>query len=280
MATCTVRRGPVHVAVFLLPLLLGWMTMAPVRAFSFGERDPREKAVDELADTIQRELQRTRQEPWEAVYHGGIPAINATVTRLFLSSKRGFASRSRYSMDMGTVRRKGDRLILSSRFGDWGPRHITDTKEFVSVPWGARLYLIETNRIVEFCNEINAGDEPRKVEHEPFLLRENDWKKEVTSRPTIPKPWECKYLLKSPVECVVRTVGRYMEGVKIPEYAYTEGKANGIRATIDAGKERGLHPGMTLFPQRDLLLGTFYVLSCKADRAEVLLTRYLETEEE
>jgi hypothetical protein len=266
--------------VFFAPVLVGWMTMVSVPISSHLQQADPDEAERKLADTIRRELQQNRHKPWEAVYHGGIPAINQSVTRLFLSKKRGYVCIRTRSGDMGTVHRKGERFILTSRYGDWGPGHATNTKEFVLVPWGSRLYLIETNRIVAFCNAINAGDEPRTEGHDHFLLREGDWKKKVKAWPSIPKLWGDQYLLKSPVVCIVRAVRGYSESIRVPEYPYTaDGTLNGIRATINAGKKRGLRPGMTLFPQKASVPGTAYVLSCKEDSSEVLLTHYLETEE-
>jgi hypothetical protein len=238
--------------------------------------------AEELAKAIQRDFQdkRLRREPWEAVYHGGIPAINQTVNLLFLSGTRGYACLRTRISGVGTVRRKGDRFTLRSRDGDWGPNHSTDTKEFVLVPWSDRLYLIETNRVIEFCNAVNAGDEPRKEDHAPYLLREGDWKKEAKGRPSVPAPWRDTYLPAKPVDCVVRGVEGYREDVPVPHYPYTsDGTLHGIRATVSAGKGHGLHPGMTLFAQDPAVMGTFYVLSCKEGSSEVLLTRYLDSEE-
>jgi hypothetical protein len=233
-----------------------------------------------MAEIIRHELeQNDAREYWEGIYYGGLPALNERMTRLFLSKKRGYLCLRTHAEDTGTIRQNGSHLILTSDHGDWGPGHCTDAKEFVLVPWGARLYLIEVTRIVEFCNAVNAGDEPRTEAQEPFLLREDDWKKKVKGWPSIPKPWQERYLIKSPVECVVRTVGEYSESIPVPEYPYTKGALNGIRCTINAGKEKGVLPGMTLLPKDPNLRCTGYILSVSDGSSEMLVSRYWEREE-
>ena len=145
--------------------------------------------------------------------------------------------------------------------------------------WGPRLYLIEANRVVSFCNAVNAGDEPRKESRYQFLLREGDWTKEAKGSPKIPKPWQGKYLLVSPVQTVTRVVGDYVEDVMIPEYPHTNGKLSGIRCTFNAGHEQGLRPGMTILPQEQYLLCMGFVLSTSPNSCEVLVSKYTDSNE-
>jgi len=267
------------ISAFVTCVIVGCAMIAVVPPSPSTETDDPTQTERALAEMIRRELQlQPEHEPWEAIYCGGLPALNERVTELFISKKRGYSCLRTRASDMGKVRQDGNRLVLTSIYGDWGPNHCTDTKEFISVPWGERLYLIEGNRVVEFCNAVNAGDEPRNEAHRPFLLRENDWSKKVTGIPSLPKRWSDKYLLKSPINCLVRSVGDYSKDVVVPEYPYTKGKLNGIRITTNAGEKTGLRAGMTLFPQGPAVQCIGYVLSTTHSSSDVLISQYVESE--
>jgi hypothetical protein len=190
---------------------------------------------------IREELKQRPHESWETVYHGGHPGLNQSVTRLFVSEIKGYVCMMPKTESVGTVRRNGDRLLLRSNYGDWGPGHATDTKDFVSVSWGKRLYLIESNRLIVFCNAVNAGQEPRREEQAGFLLREDDWQKDAPGAPLVPADFR-RFLLKRPVQCAVRSVEQRMQEVPVPGFPYGDGKLKGTLATVSAGKSHGLIP--------------------------------------
>lgn len=80
--------------------------------------------------------------------------------------------------------------------------------ELVHIAWGERSYLIATNQMVEFCNAINSGEEPRTHEHGGFLFREGDEYKATQGRPFIPEAYK-KYLLGKPLEAVIIGGGEF-----------------------------------------------------------------------
>jgi len=103
--------------------------------------------------------------------------------------------------------------------------------EFYPVRWGARMYLISTNEIVQFCNEVNQGSEPRNGPLGHYYLRRNDMNKPVTGTPAVPEPWT-KFVLEQPVR------GRITELIGKQE------------AWLDKGGADGLWEGMILTAQR------------------------------
>jgi hypothetical protein len=99
--------------------------------------------------------------------------------------------------------------------------------EFYPVRWGARMYLIPTNDIVEFCSDFNQGKEPRRGIRGNYYLRLTDVDKAAPGKPAVPEQWT-KYFLDQPV------LGKITELVGKQE------------AWLDKGSADGLLPGMIL----------------------------------
>jgi hypothetical protein len=93
--------------------------------------------------------------------------------------------------------------------------------EFYPVRWGARMYLIPTNQIVEFCSEVNQGGEPRSDSHGQYYLRGSDAEKPVAGRPAVPEQWN-KFFLNQPVR------GRITELIGVQEAWLDKGAADGL----------------------------------------------------
>lgn len=99
--------------------------------------------------------------------------------------------------------------------------------DFYPVHWGVRLYLVPTNQVPVFCDDINLGFEPRNKMYGFHYLRKNDYDQPVTGKPLLPEGWS-KYVLDRLVS------GKVTESVSNRE------------AWIDAGSEVGLLEGMEL----------------------------------
>ena len=103
------------------------------------------------------------------------------------------------------------------------------------VRWDARIYLIPTNYMVDFCSIVNLGLEPRLglyANYYHYYLRRNDWEKPVTGKPVVPEPW-AKYVLSQPVR------GKITQLLDKQE------------AWFDMGAEAGLLEGMILVAQEN-----------------------------
>jgi hypothetical protein len=70
------------------------------------------------------------------------------------------------------------------------------------IRWEHRLYLIPDVEIVDFCNAVNLGLEPRSTPNGEFYLRVPAWDKEVQGLPVVPETARAR-LLKQPVEGVI-----------------------------------------------------------------------------
>ena len=67
-----------------------------------------------------------------------------------------------YDRNYGAVTWTKDRLRLSFTLPNKREGFQGIDEKFIPVAWGDRKYLIPASDIVGFCNEVNAGDEPRK----------------------------------------------------------------------------------------------------------------------
>ncbi len=105
--------------------------------------------------------------------------------------------------------------------------------EYLPVRWGGRLYLVPTeNRgVLEFCNQVNLGYEPRRAAPGWPYLREGDERIRVTGLPALPKEWR-SYLLHSPIGGDVVQV------------------VDAKTVVLNVGRERGIKPGMALVQKR------------------------------
>ncbi len=99
--------------------------------------------------------------------------------------------------------------------------------DFYPVRWGARLYLVPTNKVPIFCDDINLGFEPRNKMYGFYYLRKSDCDQPTSGKPSLPGEWS-KYVLDRPVS------GKVSELVSKQE------------AWIDVGSELGLMVGMEL----------------------------------
>jgi len=108
--------------------------------------------------------------------------------------------------------------------------------ELVPVTWGERLYLMHKDSLVEFCNAINLGLEPRtSLGTDWYLglsyLRNGDESKKTKGHPSLSNDL-IGLLLEKPVEAEIINIER---------------KGNKAVAIINQGSEAGLKPGMRLF---------------------------------
>lgn len=129
----------------------------------------------------------------------------------------------------GRWRLDGSRLVLVERASE---NTLGFPLEYQVVPWGPRLYLVAENRMLEFCNRVNGGFEPRFL---PLggndFLRAKDWEKAAPGRPEVDPAW-MDFLLSRTVKARVTAVDHatvYLAAVHFEELKpgmslYTIGK--------------------------------------------------------
>ncbi len=111
---------------------------------------------------------------------------------------------------------------------------------WVGVRWGPRRYLVPEGRMVEFCNAVNLGAEPRRSADGGFPLAAGDWETPVSGRPDLPPEWR-DYLLEEPLTGTltewlgegyarmwIRDAGRLLGGMR---FVFWDARGEAPRAT-------------------------------------------------
>src|SRR6185369_12919078 len=88
--------------------------------------------------------------------------------------------------------------ITPERPSIWEGFRVTPT-DFYPIRWGGRMYLVPTNDIIEFSNEVNQGSEPRRSPLGNYYLRGKHWEMPVAGKPAVPEQWT-KFFLSRPVK--------------------------------------------------------------------------------
>lgn len=105
------------------------------------------------------------------------------------------------------------------------------------VVWGNRRYLVESDEIVGFCNEVNCRMEPRRGRWGSFFLRVNDWADEVSGKPVVPAVYR-PYLLSKPIEAGVLSVRVLVVDSPRPNLV------DRFDVALDVGRRDGVLPGL------------------------------------
>lgn len=124
------------------------------------------------------------------------------------------------------------------------------------MPWGERTYLIANDEVIEFCNAINRGREPRPGAHGFFLLRRGNEEKQADGTPVLPAQFK-GYLLDEPIQAEIIGAGKS---------TLRPGRANwkfkDTEAMVNVGKGDRILPGMKLHGQDpDISAGTVKILA-------------------
>jgi hypothetical protein len=137
----------------------------------------------------------------------------------------------------GRVENQDGRLLLSNESQEKIKRQ--DGEEFntfianlTRVKWGDRRYLVPDKQLLQFCNAVNQGAEPRDSDRGEFYMGEGHEKIKVSGLPDLPKPWN-EYVLEAPVR------GKVIEYLPDP------------MARVDIGRKDGLRAGMELVPAEE-----------------------------
>ncbi len=96
----------------------------------------------------------------------------------------------------------GDRMVLTNpieRKRTPLGSHISDRhpKMFIIVKWESRTYLVSEMDMIDFCNAINLGLEPRTLKLGHVYLKAGNEKININQKPKLPYPWN---------ECIVEVV--------------------------------------------------------------------------
>jgi len=151
-------------------------------------------------DLIEREVQKLiGQHSWAgSYYHGDGKGANLS---LILAPEEGFVFRWRgclgvYDRNYGAVETLEDgslKLHVELPNSEKGFRGVPEV--LVPVTWGARRYLIPPDQMIQFCDDVNRGREPRTRLHGHHFLVWGDHEAPVSGFPEVPEAYR-KHLPK------------------------------------------------------------------------------------
>jgi len=166
---------------------------APVSDAQQARQDRRSQSnqaiVRAKTQRIENEIANLKEHPWAGQFSTGPGLAGFTIT---LAPENGFtvvhwADIGLMDQNHGTVEWDGKRIKLSLAFEvEEGSRSRIHAAEYMPIQWGERLYLIPTDRIIQFRNAVNAalrnaasfGVAPRIAGQ--FFLRRGDERKETS----------------------------------------------------------------------------------------------------
>ncbi|MCL2709305.1 MAG: hypothetical protein FWE95_00355 [Planctomycetaceae bacterium] len=205
--------------------------------------------VREREQKIKEEIAQLKDHPWAGQYYYGY--AGGAGAFLTLAPNNGFTiigydHGNLTYLEHGMVDWDGTYIKLSYTFDLKGGSIDDEAVKRKPIRWGERVYLIPTYRIIEFCNEINSGWEPRNYRSGRFYLRQDDWEKEAPGKPELPEEL-MPYLLDEPVEATIVSVKKTWEANR---------DWNIATVVVDKGKNDGFLPGMELYVVKPVVSGT------------------------
>jgi hypothetical protein len=195
--------------------------------------------VREREQKIKEEIAQLKDHPWAGQYYRGFGDMSYCLT---LAPENGFTVIGEFRwgllhLEHGTVDWDGTHIKLTYTFGVKEGYIDDETIKCKPIRWGERVYFMSTCRIIEFCNAINSGMEPRSRMDGRFYLRQDDWKKEAPGKPELPEEF-MPYLLDKPVDATI---------VSVKDIREKDQRRNIATVVVNKGRNDGLLPGMELY---------------------------------
>ena len=220
--------------------------------------------LEETRANFRFQIEKFGEHPWAGVYHKGggmgIATMIAVTPQSALDYKRGCCVPS-HVWRTGTATFTNGSIHLAFNYGLKEGRN----QEYVPITWGARRYIIPPDEIIDFCNSVNQGNEPR-TNWGRHLLREGDEAKPVTGFPDVPSQFR-PYLLNKPIETKIVHVGHYTTRPSIMKWRFKD-----TTVTLDAGADQGLRVGMELLTTGLDYFGAVKITEVQSDCSEGIVT--------
>lgn len=203
-------------------------------------------------DSIVAELKRLgKDHAWAGDYFfGDGKGVNVS---LDLAPEAGFAFEwhgclGDYDRNYGTVQAEGGLLHLRCELPNFNEGFQGIATNLVPVTWGTRHYLIAVEEMPDFCNAVNAKDEPRSRPWGRFLLRRGDEETPVSGRPELPPKYQA-FLLEKPLVAELVAVGP----TKLkPSTSMKDVTFRIVPVEVNAGKADGVFEGMKFHVMKPL----------------------------
>jgi hypothetical protein len=202
-----------------------------------------EHRANEHRRAIQAEIKSLGKHPWAGEYYEG-DGLGVGIS-LALAPQAGYVFEWHgcmgvYDRNFGGVSVVDGKLRLSFTFANAREGFQGISSEFIPVSWGSRVYLIPPDDMIEFCNSVNAGREPRNNIHGLHLLRCGDEKKPVAGFPSVPDAY-AQYLQERPITSEIIATGAAKLRPSVADWKFKD-----TPVTIKGGKDIGLRRGMEL----------------------------------
>jgi len=221
------------------------------------------RARETMMDELEKEKER---KPWEAVYSTGSPFL----LRGIIVTEHAYVTTGRSGHDMGRVRANKGSLEFISDAPLLKPGMKKSFSMFV-VPWDERLYLIQPDYMVHFCNHVNSGEGRCPGAGHSFYRRLSDFEKQAAGLPDVPHEYS-DYLLATPITARIIKISAKKQNVKLPGEKETMAETvAGIPLTINKGKRHGVKAGMEFYPSKVGLFPTATVHSVAEATSELIL---------
>ncbi len=223
-------------------------------------------------ERIEAELGELSDEhEWAGEYYcGDGMGVNVFVA---LSPKNGYVFEWRgcmgvYDRNYGQVTPKDGKLKLSFTFPNERRGFQGLAEEFIPIAWGERRYLIPADDVVGFCNDINAGDEPRDEVHGEYLLSRDDHEVKVSGRPNLPAEFQA-YLLDKPVKARITAVKSTATRPSLAKVPFRD-----TTVALDVGRADRLLAGMKLYVTKpDSVVVSMKVTKVEQHSAEAVMSQ-------
>lgn len=248
-----------------------------------GETTLEEKFSENAENEAQRRLKAIEEEiaepgtpAWAGAYYQG-DGLGVGIF-LTLAPKAGFVFEWHgcvgvYDRNFGPVTLHDHEIRLEPTFPNERMGFQGIVEQLIPVTWGERNYLIPSNDVIGFCNEVNLGAEPRADKYGLYLLRRGDEEKYVQGPPALPQKY-LEYLLREPIEGEIVEVGKSASRRNVCDWDVTD-----VEVTLNVGSKAGLRKGMQLVVVKPDDLVQWVIVSAVAqDQCHGIMTQVVESE--
>lgn len=251
------------------------MLIACFAALGFASDDEKfsaaaEKAAEAKSAQVRAENQTLNGHDWSGEYYAGDGmGVNQS---LILSPKTGYVFEwhgclGLYDRNLGAIEEKDGLIRLTFTYENSRKGFQGVAPEMRVVRWGERRYLVPTDGIIDFCNDINAGREARLSARGSHLIRRGDEERDVTGYPDVPDQLR-DYLLKVPINAKLVAIGKPTTRPSI----IIESHFIDTPVTLDVGRVEGVRLGMELYFMHQDLVQSVTVTDVEEHQSTALMT--------
>lgn len=197
-------------------------------------------------ESIELENKQAGEDEWAGGY-SLMPEFEVAFEHLRWSPRAGFVDVYVYTcqpelryLNFGSVTVSPTTVQMLPEYPPRSGRKTAQVTTYVKVKWGDRHYLIEENRLADFCDAVSGtGVYKEGVIERGFWLKSSDSEKATRGRPLLPP--EYRHLLKRPVDSKVIAVDKsYVE-----HYNDNDCMTRTVTpVTLNAGSKSGVKAGI------------------------------------